>query len=133
MKEKETKHSTAVKSSSRERKPPAKTINKPVSSVGVVEQSNIKAQNQNPNSQITSSRIKSSDYRAWDAFDVDAELERLDQEAIPKKADTAVLNKNNDRLKGIPINVSASKETLQERSILSDREKWKGNEGNDNL
>jgi hypothetical protein len=88
------------------------------------------------------SRIRSGDYRAWDRFDVEAELKKLDVD--PNTTTTTTTNANacgsefnttrmgprQDMFDGIPTTLESAKPNLttEEKRVLADRERIKGNE-----
>lgn len=70
-------------------------------------------------------RIKSFDFRGWDKFDVDQELEKLDQEKSEELTTSAptIINKPSNNLPQIPENISQS-----QKIAFSENEKIKGND-----
>ncbi|KAM4633844.1 sperm-associated antigen 1 [Polymixia lowei] len=64
------------------------------------------------------------DYREWDKFDVDKECERID-ENVAKKDPPALINSGHPKIKP---KVDATSLTDQEKHLLANREKDKGNE-----
>jgi hypothetical protein len=81
-----------------------------------------KQSSSNPHS--NSQRIKSGDYRSWDRFNVDAELERLDKETVP--APPAVISPST-HLPSTDIDVRPEM-SLNEKKVLAENEKIKGND-----
>ncbi|XP_034466389.1 sperm-associated antigen 1-like isoform X1 [Hippoglossus hippoglossus] len=65
------------------------------------------------------------DYREWDNFDVERECERIDGNVVNNNNPPAIITKGHSKLK---TKVDASFLTQQEKLLLANREKDKGNE-----
>ncbi|XP_070533194.1 sperm-associated antigen 1-like [Ptychodera flava] len=77
--------------------------------------------------QPSADRIKSADYRKWDKFDVDKEIEKIDKEETPNSSNRTTNTADKTSL-DIEHTVDSTGLTEQEKELKANREKDKGNE-----